>query len=104
MVTFRHLQFQIILCIRAWEGPYWTIEYLGKPIKTGRMEFERNVLNDGNNYLLDVFDTKKEAIDYCKKYNVVIEHLSKDGYTSTTIEPSGKTNRITLSKPSKIEA
>ena len=102
--NIRELESQIILCIISWEEPCWRIEYLGKPIKTGRMEFERNVLNDGNNYLIDIFDTKREAIDYCKKYNVVIEHLSKDGYTSTTIEPSGKTNRITLSKPSRIEA
>jgi len=100
----RQLESQIILCIISWEKPCWRVEYLGKPIKTGRLEFKRNVLNDGNNYLIDIFDTKREAIDYCKKYNVVIEHLSKDGYTSTTIEPSGKTNRITLSKPSRIEA
>jgi hypothetical protein len=102
--NIRELESQIILCSISWEGPCWRVEYLGKPIKTGRLEFKRNVLNDGNNYLLDIFDTKKEAIDYCKKYNVVIEHFSKDGYTMTTIESSGKTSRLTLSKPSRIEA
>lgn len=101
----REIESQIILCSISWEKPCWRVEYLGNPIKTGRMEFERNVLNDGNDYLLDIFDTKREAIDYCKKYNSVIEVFSKDGYTRTTIEPSGKTNRITLNKiSSKIEA
>ena len=98
--NIRKVESQIILCSIAWEKPCWRVEYLGKPIKTGRI-----VLNDGNDYLLDIFDTKREAIDYCKKYNSVIEVFSKDGYTRTTIEPSGETNRITLNKiSSKIEA
>jgi len=84
--NIRELESQIILCSISWEKPCWRVEYLGKPIKTGRLEF------------------KREAIDYCKKYNVVIEHFSKDGYTMTTIEPSGKTNRITLNKYSALEA
>jgi len=100
----RELESQIILCKISWEKPCWRVEYLGKPIKIGRMEFKRDVLNDGNNYLIDIFDTKREAIDYCKKYNAVIEHFSKDGYTRTTIEPSGKTNRLTLNKYSVLEA
>jgi formylmethanofuran dehydrogenase subunit A len=101
--NIRQLESQIIVCSIYWEKPCWRVEYLGKPIKTRPFGHQRNILNDGNDYLIDIFDTKREAIDYCKKYNAVIEHFSKDGYTMTTIEPSGKINRLILDKPSTLE-
>ena len=74
----RDLESQIILMTIYWEKPCWRVCYQGKAIEIGRLQHKPNYLNDGGDLLIDIFDTKKEAIEYLKKYGKTIVALSKD--------------------------
>ena len=100
----RALESQIILMTVYWENPCWRVCYQGKAIKVGHLQHKPNHLNDGGDLLIDIFDTKKEAIEYCKKYEKTIVALPKDeSYEITHFinEKTGKweTARIDYPKP-----
>ena len=87
-----------------WEKPCWRVCYQGKAIKTGHLQHKPNHLNDGGDLLIDIFDTKKEAIDYLRKYGKTIVSLNRDETFQITHfidEKTGKwtTARIDYPKP-----
>ena len=100
----RDLESQIILMTVYWEKPFWRVCYQGKAIQIGHLEYKPNHLNDGGDLLINIFDTKKEAIEYLKKYGKTIVALNKEGTFAQTHGINEKTGewetaRIDYPKP-----